>query len=100
MTENRSTRERKTLRVKLADADGTYPATITTISKTGMSVKCAHVFPTFTVIDVLVKMGQEVAPIKGSIRWVHEAPPDAEDRSNEIGIALQNPPPEYVAHFD
>ncbi len=102
-------RIKKNIRVKLKDENGTFSAKITSISRTGMSVKTPHVFPTFKVIDVLVKIGKELIPIKGSVRWVHEstetdtgtatdAGTDA-DEENEIGIALQNPPDQYTDHF-
>lgn len=93
-------RIKKNIRVKLQDDTGTYPAKITSISKSGMSVKTTHVFPTFKVIDVLVKIGQKLIPIKGSVRWVHEASELQADDENEVGIALQSPPDEYSQHFD
>lgn len=100
MTDGREFREKKNFRIKLQDDTGSYPGIITTISRSGMSVKTEHVFPTFKVIDVIVKIGESMVPIKGSVRWVHEAPHEAGERMNEMGISLQSPPYEYVKHFE
>lgn len=95
----RETRLKKNQRIMLKDGENSYPATITSISKNGMSISTEHVFDTFKMIDVLVKIGQKIVPIKGSIRWVNEGAGDKEGKLNEIGISLPNPPPEYVRHF-
>lgn len=96
----RETRLKKNQRVMIKDGENSYPATITSISKTGMSISTEHVFDTFKVIDVLVKIGQKIVSIKGSIRWVNEGVGYEEGKLNEVGILLPNPPPEYVRHFD
>jgi len=96
----RETRIKKNQRVMIKDGENSYPATITSISKTGMSINTEHVFDTFKVIDVLVKIGKKIVPIKGSIRWVNEGIGYEEGKQNEVGILLPNPPPEYVRHFD
>jgi len=102
MSLRKESRLKKIFRIKLKDEADTYPAVVTSISKTGLSVTTPHVFPTYKVIDVLVKIGEKVIPIKGSIRWVQEAPPGSEKREDgtTIGISLQNPPEEYLCHFD
>ncbi len=100
MDNRKEDREKKQIRVRLKDEDATYPATVTGISKKGMSVKTSQVFPTFKVLDVLVKIAHSMIPIKGSVRWVNELPGSEENERYEIGISLQNPPPEYVNHFD
>jgi hypothetical protein len=88
----------------MVDGDNAYPGIVTNFSKTGMSIKTDHVFPTFKVIDVLVKIGQKLVSIKGSVRWVREGAepekPDKNQYKNEIGVAFQNPPPEYLEPFN
>lgn len=96
----RETRIKKDQRVAIKDGENSYQATITSLSKSGMSLISEQTFHTFKVVDVLVKIGQKIVPIKGSIRWVNEGAGDSEKKLNEIGIALQNPPPEYLRHFD
>jgi hypothetical protein len=104
MSSRKEPRTKKTFRVKVVDGDNAYPGIVTNFSKTGMSIRTSHVFPTFKVIEVLVKIGQKVVPIKGSVRWVREdCEPENQDEDqckNEIGIAFQNPPPEYLQRFD
>lgn len=97
---DRETRLKKNQRVMLKDGENSYTATITSISKNGMSISTEQVFDTFKVIDVLVKIGREMVSIKGSVRWVNEGAGDEEGKLNEVGISLKNPPPEYVRHFD
>jgi hypothetical protein len=96
----REGRINKNIRIVLKDGEGSYPGTITNFSKTGMSIKTNHVFPTYKVIDICVKLGQKVVPIKASVRWVNEFPGDSQDAQNEMGVLLQNPPPEYLAYFE
>ncbi len=93
-------RLKKSLRVVLKDGDQTYPAIITSISKTGMSVKVNIVFPTFKEIDVVVKAEQKMLELKGSVRWVNAAPKDSEEQLHETGIGLHTPPEEYTRNFD
>ncbi len=102
MTERKDTRLKKEIRVKLKDDTGTYDGMITTVSKRGMSVKTDHVFPTYKVIDVLVKIGDKMIQLSGSVRWVHDqlTDPCCEEGLNLVGIALHNPPPEYLEHFE
>ena len=96
----REGRINKDIRIILKDGEESYPGIVTNFSKTGMSVKTDRVFPTYKVIQVCVKIGQKVVPIKGSVRWVHEGDKDSEDKQNEMGLLLYNPPPEYLAYFD
>ncbi len=104
MTERKETRLKKEIRVKLKDDTGTYNGIVTTLSKTGMSVKTDHVFPTYKIIDVLVKIGEKMVQFRGSVRWVHDYPNDAdtdpEGRLNLVGLSLHKPPPEYLKHFE
>ncbi len=95
----RETRLKKNQRIMLKDGANSYPGTITSISRNGMSISTEQAFDTFKVIDVLVKIGQKMVPIKGSVRWVNEGSGDEDGKLNEVGILLQNPPPEYVNHF-
>jgi Tfp pilus assembly protein PilZ len=96
----REGRKNKNIRVMLKDGEESYPGIITNFSKTGMSIKTDRVFPTYKVITVCVKIGQKVLPLKGSVRWVNEPAKDSEDKQNEMGILLHNPPPEYLEYFD
>ena len=70
-------RERKKpsdiLNVILRDERVGYTATIKDVSKTGMSVFSDHVFPTYKMIDILIKIGEEPIQLKGSVRWVKES---------------------------
>ena len=96
----REGRINKSIKIVLKDGEESYPGTITNFSKTGMSIKTDRVFPTYRVISVIVKIGQKVIPLKGSVRWVIEAAKDSEDKQNEMGLLLHNPPPEYLENFD
>lgn len=87
-------------RIVIKDEGVSYPAVISSLSKTGISVKMEHVCPTYKVIDIVVKVKQKIINLKGSVRWVNEAPPDSGDSLNEIGIALQDPPEDYLRNFE
>ena len=102
MTERKETRLKKETRVKLKDDTGTYDGLITSLSKRGMSVKTAHVFDTYKVIDVLVKIGDKMIQLNGSVRWVHDqlTDPGIEEGLNLVGISILNPPREYLEHFE
>jgi hypothetical protein len=102
MSPRKEERLRKSFRIVLSDEGETYPAEATSISRFGMAVEVEHVFPTYKLIDVLVKIDNQVIPIKGSVRWVQEPPVDAEKKKKKItmGIALRNPPDEYLEHFE
>jgi Tfp pilus assembly protein PilZ len=96
-------RERKIpddiLNVILRDERVGYTATIKDVSRTGMSVYSDHVFPTYKMIDVLIKIGKKPIQLKGSIRWVKESLPEKDKPYNEIGISLINPSQEYMDYF-
>jgi len=96
-------RERKKpkefLNVILRDERFGYTATIKDISRTGMSVLSEHVFPTYKMIDVLIKIGKKPIQLMGSVRWIKESLPDKDQKYNEIGIALVNPSKEYLKYF-
>ena len=77
-----------------------YTATIKDVSRNGMSVLSDHVFPTYKMIDILIKIGEKPIQLKGSVRWVKEALPNHKDKFNEIGIALIEPPEEYLKFFN
>ena len=96
-------RERKipddVLNVILRDERVGHTATIKDVSRTGMSVYSDHVFPTYKMIDVLIKIGKKPIQLKGSIRWVKESLPEKDKPYNEIGISLINPSQEYMDYF-
>lgn len=96
---DREKRMKASQRIMIQDDDSNYPASIITISKTGMSVKTKHMFPTYKVVDVVVKIAKKFIQIKASIRWVNECSDDKGNKWFEIGLSLPNPPPEYTVHF-
>jgi len=96
----REHRIKKEIRIVLKDENKSMPATITNFSKTGVSVKTESVLPTYKAVDLLVKIDNKMASIKGSIRWVKESEPKGRDGLNEIGISLINPPEEYLQYFE
>lgn len=87
------------LNVILRDERLGYTATIKDVSENGMSVLSEHVFPTYKIIDILIKIGDKPVQLKGSIRWIKETLPDEDKNYNEIGIALLNPPAAYLKYF-
>lgn len=101
MENRKEPREKKHIKVRLKDENGVYPAEVVTISRTGMSVKTSQVFPAYKVIDILVKIAQQLIPIKGSVRWVNElhGATNGEEKY-EVGFLLQSPPNEYLHHFE
>jgi Tfp pilus assembly protein PilZ len=76
-----------------------YTATIVDISSSGMSVKTDHVFPTYKEIDILMKIDEKPIQLKGSVRWVKEPLPNQKDKLIEVGIAIINPPEEFLQYF-
>lgn len=100
MMRERETRLKANQRIVIKDGEESYPGTITTISKTGMSVKTDHTFPTYKLIDIVVKIAKQMIPIQGSVRWVTEHCEESGETWYEVGVALQNPPPEYLRHFE
>jgi Tfp pilus assembly protein PilZ len=100
MENRKENRETKHIRILIKNENKSYPVTVSSISKTGMSVYTDQTFPTFKMIDIIVKIANQVIPIKGNVRWVNERPNSREDEKYEIGIALTNPPPVYIKHFD
>jgi len=108
MAERKEERLKKNIRVKLKDDTGTYDGMITSLSKSGMRIKTEHVFPTYKIIDILVKIGEKMVQLRGSVRWVFEPTIDPDDDADfdpegqmyQIGVSLHNPPPEYVKHFE
>jgi Tfp pilus assembly protein PilZ len=96
----REGRINKNIRIMLKDGEESYSGKITNFSKTGMSIKTDRVFPTYKVIDICVKIGRKIVPIKASVRWVNEFPADSKEHQKEMGVLLQNPPPEYLEYFD
>lgn len=100
MENRKEPREKRNIKIRIKDEEGVYPASVITISKTGISVKTCQIFPAYKVVDILVKIAQQLIPIKASVRWVNEVPGAANDERYEIGFLLQSPPSEYVQHFD
>ena len=68
----REKRMKASQRIIILDGDSNFPAIILTISKTGMSIKTKHTFPTYKVVGVVVKIAKKFIQIQGSIRWVNE----------------------------
>ena len=100
---DRENRKFKNIRVILKDGDQSFPGTIINFSKTGMSIRTDHVFPTFKVIDIGIKIGEKLIPLKGSVRWVKEglaSPDDPRGERIQVGVSLCNPPLEYLKHFE
>lgn len=77
-----------------------YTATIKDVSRNGMSILTDHVFPTYKIIDILLKIGDKPLQLKGSVRWVKEPLLEQKEKFNEIGIALINPPAAYIKFFN
>lgn len=100
MDNRKESRIKKNIRVRIKDGEDIYPATVTSISRYGMSLKTSSVFPTYKLIDILVKLSDEMKPIKGSVRWVNESSQRPLEEKYEIGFSLKNPPEEYIKHFD
>ncbi len=100
MDNRKEPREKKSIKVRIKDEDGIYPASVITISKTGISVRTNQVFPAYKMVDILVKVAQQLIPIRGSVRWVNEIPGTDGEKLYEVGFLLKSPPPEYVQHFD
>ncbi len=96
----RNERIKKNIRVLLNDGEGSYSGIIANFSRTGMSIKTDHIFPTFKLMDICVKIGQKVVPIKGSVRWVKESVGEPEEPRHLVGISLVNPSPEYLKYFE
>ena len=97
---DRETRMKANQRIIIKDGSSSYSAAISTISKTGMSIKTDHTFPTYKVVDVVVKIAKKFVQIKASVRWVHEFSDDDGGKWYEIGLSLPNPPAEYTEHFE
>ncbi|MCU0285232.1 MAG: PilZ domain-containing protein [Acidobacteria bacterium] len=97
---DREKRMKASQRIIIQDEGSHFPASIITISKTGMSVKTDHMFPTYKVVDIMVKVAKKFISMKASIRWVNECKDDKGSKCFEVGLSLQNPPPEYTVHFD
>ena len=86
--------------VILRDDRTGHTATIVDVSQSGLSVKSGHVFPTYKLIDVMIKIGGKALQLQGSVRWVKEAPPNQSQREHEMGIAIINPPQEFIKFFE
>jgi len=99
----REKRKPKNTRVMLKDGEQSFTGTIINFSKTGMSIKTDHAFPTYKVIDIGIKIGEKLIPLKGSVRWVSQAscsPAEPQEERVRLGISLRNPPLEYLKHFE
>jgi len=83
------------IEIILIDDNTHFPAVLIDVSESGMSVKCAHVFPTFKEIGILLNFEGYKLEMKGSVRWVNEHVGRYKDRMKEIGISIPNPPAEY-----
>ncbi|MCP4219820.1 MAG: PilZ domain-containing protein [bacterium] len=100
ISDRKESREETHPHILLQDNNKKYPATVIDISKSGMSVRTSHMFPTYKEIDVLIKIRQKVVPLKGCVRWVNAGSDTSEEYSHSVGIMFQNPPEEYISHFE
>ncbi len=100
MDDRKEKRVQQTTEIKIKDGDQIINADLVDISKKGMSVKTENVFPTYKVIDILIKIREKAIHLKGSVRWVNEKIDKDKDKPNEIGILLIHPPQEYLDYFD
>jgi len=96
----REQRIKKDIRILLKDGESSCSATIINFSRNGMSIKTDRVFPTYKMIDIIVKIGSQKVPLQASVRWVKESPVNAAERYNEVGLSLPNPPPEYACQIE
>jgi Tfp pilus assembly protein PilZ len=85
--------------VTIKDEDKTISAVIKDMSKKGISIKSEHVFPTYKVIDIILKINEKTLNLKGSVRWVNEHPDKTRSKLKEIGISIINPTAEYLQYI-
>lgn len=100
MMRERETRLRANQRIVIKDGEESYPGTISTISRTGMSIKTQNTFPTYKLIEIVVKIAKKMIPLQASVRWVTDQSEESGETWYEVGVALQNPPSEYLRHFE
>lgn len=100
MENRKEIRIKNNIRILVKDENNKCSANVTSVSKSGMSIKADYIFPTYKLLSVIIKIDEKVIPIKGSVRWVYEPPDDAEDKQYRMGLSLHNPPPEYIELFE
>lgn len=97
MDTRKATRLKTTgIEVILIDEHTHFPAVILDVSDSGMSVRCAHVFPTFKEIGILLHVDNYKLEMKGSVRWINEHVGRYRDKMKEIGISIPHPPADYL----
>jgi hypothetical protein len=84
------------IEVILIDDNTHFPAILLDVSDSGMSVKCAHVFPTFKEIGILLHFEKHKLEMRGGVRWVNEHVGRYKDKMKEIGISIPHPPADYL----
>jgi len=95
MKERRSQRIKGGIKIVLQDEGSSFPGTVIDISRFGLSVRTAHVFPTYKEIAFILKIGGQTLALRGSVRWVNDHPPQAPANTVEMGIAILAPLPEF-----
>lgn len=83
----------------IKDMDKEYPATITDFSIKGISIITEQILPTYKMVDLILIIEGKTVNLEGSVRWIHENKKETKPRFNEIGIALLNPPKEYLEYI-
>lgn len=86
-------------RCEIKSGDEKISAVVTTISRTGLSFKSDKILPTFRVIDIGLYFGKKTIHLKGSVRWVNEQIRENKPNFHEIGVAILNPPEDYLNLF-
>ena len=83
----------------LKDEDKEYPATITDFSVKGISIMTEKILPTYKMVKLILILNGKTVILEGSVRWIHENKKETKPRFNEIGLALLNPPIEYLEYI-
>jgi len=100
MKERQGKRIKSQVEVFLQDEGQEYAGTLVDVSRSGLSVRTRHVFPTFKEIGLRVRSKGSEFAFRGSVRWVHERPLKAEADFVEMGIAILSACPEFKDFID
>ncbi|MEN8154260.1 MAG: PilZ domain-containing protein [Acidobacteriota bacterium] len=76
-----------------------YSAIITNVSYNGISVKSEYPFSSSDFIDMEIEIDRKPVSLQGSIIWVDEYPSHPESPLKEIGVALNDPPDDYLSYI-
>lgn len=87
-------------KVTIKDLDRTFEAVLTDISTTGLCIKTEQILPTYKEIAIIIQIEDEPCTLRGSVRWVNEHPQKPSPYLNEIGIALINPPNDFIEYME